>query len=135
MKTLVVASFIVLLAMPSMAFSGNPAGELRGLLSVIELSAGVGSRQVPQKMPDAARREGFEPPEPIQLGCSTEVQVQMAGFGRGDFAELESAKEDLKKMYEYLGENMLDQVRLRIECVRKKIDDYEQRQMKKNEVK
>jgi len=129
----VVASFIVLLAMPSIAFSGNLAEELGRLQSVVELSADSGPRQVPQKMADAAWMVGFEPPEPIQFGCSREVQ--MAEFGRGDFAELESAKEDLKKMYEYLGKNMLDQVGMRIESVRKKIDNYERRKMQTNEVK
>jgi hypothetical protein len=55
----------------------------------------------------------------------------MVRFGGGDFEELESAKEDLAKMYEYLGKNLLDQVGMRIESVRKKIDAYERRQMQK----
>jgi hypothetical protein len=55
----------------------------------------------------------------------------MVRFGEGDFEELELAKEDLAKMYEYLGKNQLDQVEIRIESVRKKIDAYERRQMQK----
>lgn len=124
MRIIVVASFIAMLA-----FSENLVGELGRLQPAIELSPNSGPRQVPCRATVAVTREGFEPPKPIHLGFSR--GVQMTKFGEGDFKELESAKEDLKKMYEYLGKNQLDQVGIRIESVRKKIDDYERRHMQK----